>query len=199
MLESKINVMKECLWPAGIAAFAIHGLMIIAAMALGTPYPQGTSSQDFRAEVMFASDLEKGTSGLLTSPLVGEGDSDRREDLSHKGRGQKQPISKQKSVGKEASANLISSLGGQPSGEADATPIFNPPPIYPYEAKRKGIQGIVLVRLYLTETGVVHKATTLPPRIDPLLEDAALSAVHTWRFKPGARTLEVPIEFKLET
>jgi TonB family protein len=48
------------------------------------------------------------------------------------------------------------------------------------------------------ETGGVDNAITLPPHIDPLLEEAALRAVHKWRFKPGARTLEVPIEFKLE-
>jgi periplasmic protein TonB len=210
MLELKINIIKERLWPAGIAALVLHSLMI-AAMALGITYPQGISLQDFRAEVVF------------TSPLVGEVDSERREEegegylpletkhqeentsaaayplpptplrlrahLSHKGR--KQPV--------KTSASPIPSSGGHLSGEADAIPVFTPSPVYPEEAKRKGIQGIVLVRLFLEKTGAVDKAITLPPRTNPLLEDAALTAVHTWRFKPGVRTLEVPIEFKLET
>jgi len=215
MVKMQRKSMKERLWPAGIAALVLHSLMI-AAIALGLPYPQGMSPQDFRAEVMF------------TSPLVGEVNSEQREeaseaylplqtnyqghnpwvaahpastpplrlrtDLSCKGRG-KQPISKLK-ISKTAEKPVS---GGHPAGETnDAFPIFNPPPIYPDEAKRKGMQGVVLVRLSLTETGSVDKATTLSPRIDPLLEEAALNALYKWKFKPGVRTLEVPIEFKLE-
>ncbi|MGV8949152.1 MAG: energy transducer TonB [Candidatus Paracaedibacter sp.] len=233
MLESKINAMKDGLWPAGIAALTIHGLMV-AAMAfgitppLGITSPQGTSPQDFRAEVTFLSELEKGASELLTSSFAEEANlkqiketdeqclSSRknqqsrnlsaalypapaaqvrlRADTSHRGGG-KQP--------EKVSDSLIFSKSGNPGhpyGEQnEATPIFNPPPLYPNEAKRRGIQGVVLVRLTLTQTGIVDKATALLPRADTLLEDAALTAVHTWRFKPGIKTLEVPIEFKLES
>lgn len=218
--------MKDRLWPASMAALTIHGLMI-AAMALGITYPQGNSPQHFRAEVMFVSEprQEKGANRSLNPSRVKEDDLEQskatdegcisprknqqrknlstaahpapamplalRADLiSHRGEG-KQP--------EKASDNSIPFTSGYPSGELnDAFPIFNPPPIYPNEAKRRGIQGVVLVRLSLTQTGIVDKATALPPRTDPLLEEAALTAAHTWRFKPGIRTLEVPIEFKLE-
>jgi TonB family protein len=76
-------------------------------------------------------------------------------------------------------------------------PIFNPPPIYPREARRKKVQGVVMVRASLSEEGAVSGATTIPPRIDPLLEEAALRAIRQWRFNPGVRVIEVPIEFKL--
>lgn len=190
--------MKERLWPMGIAAFITHGLMI-AALALGISYPQGVSSQDFRVEVMFMSEpgQEKGTSEapreFREEPPINKVTKifQAKKSSMHSGK---------KMAAKTTSFKLLSSPAGHPSGEADATfPIFNPPPIYPYEAKRKRLQGIVLVQLSLTETGTVHKATTLPPRMDPLLEDAALSAIYKWRFKPGPRTLEVPIEFKLVT
>jgi protein TonB len=83
------------------------------------------------------------------------------------------------------------------SGANTSQPLFNPPPIYPREARRRKIQGIVMVRASLSEEGAVASAVTLAPRMDPMLEDAALRAIHQWRFKPGIRTVEVPIEFKL--
>lgn len=225
MVEGRGNFMKDRLWPASMAALTIHGLMI-AAMALGITYPQGNSPQHLRAEVTFVSESgqEKGASGLLSSSIVREVDSEQREEageeyLSSRKNHQKRNLSaaahstptirpclpadsSHKERGKQlekASDRPIPSVGGYPSGEPnDAIPIFNPPPIYPNEAKRRGIEGIVLVQLSLTQTGVVDKATALLPRADTLLEEAALAAVRTWRFKPGIRTLEVPIEFKLE-
>jgi TonB family protein len=215
--------MKERLWPAGVTALLMHGF-VIAAIAFGLPGQKGTSPQDFHVEVMFASEQEKG----FSSPLVGEVDSERSEeasegyvslkiknqekklpvvlnpspvtplcvraDFSHKGRGKEQPKS---DVGKIAS--MSPSEGGQsPGGAHDPFPTFNPPPVYPLEARRKRIEGIVLIRLSLSEKGTVDKAIPLAPRNNPLLEDAALEAIQKWRFKPGNRTLEVPIEFKLE-
>ncbi len=188
--------MKERLWPASIAALAMHGLMI-AVMALGVIYPQGVSPQDFCVEVVFASPCEKKTSGSERESHAEDQPPRKITEVSHLKKASQQ--SEAKAVLKKTNFEPSFSEGGHPTGETyDAFPIFNPPPIYPYEAKRKRIQGVVLVRLSLTETGVVDRATTLPPRVDPLLEDAALRALHTWRFKPGARTLEVPIEFKLE-
>ena len=49
--------MKERFWPASIAALGIHGF-VIGAMALGIPYPQGASLQNFQAEVVFISGSE---------------------------------------------------------------------------------------------------------------------------------------------
>lgn len=195
MVGLELKFMKDRLWPAGIAALTMHGLMI-AALALGIPYPQGTSLQNFRAEVVFVS----GSEGKKS-----DSQKEAREEPTLEKITKTSPTKKSSTqAGKKAAfqttnVKLSPSSGGDPSGESrDAFPIFNPPPVYPYEAKRKGSQGIVLVRLSLTETGIVDKATTLPPRIDPLLEEAALKAIYQWRFKPGARIVEVPIEFKLE-
>lgn len=228
MLESKITIIKEHLWPAGIAALAMHGLMI-AAMALGVTYPEGTSPNDFRVDVMFMpeSRQEKGVSSLLASVIL-PSHCEERSDVAIQGPKarsdalpldrhalcacddgnylsnlnpvtQFKPSKKRGEQPAKASAKSTPSSAGQPSVEAyDVAHIFNPPPIYPYEAKQKRLQGVVLIQLFLTENGAVHKAVPLPPHIDPLLEDAALNAVYTWRFGPGDRILEVPIEFKLE-
>lgn len=228
MVESRNNLVKESLWPAGVAALAMHSLMI-AAFALGTTCPLGISPQDFYVEVMFASESKTRTSNSQeeSQEYPSEAHEAHKETLPQKihntsaaqGNNPLAPklrkaaisersavipvklkVSKstQKAVGEKTSLSPIPSAGGQPFGEAsDAFPIFNPAPIYPLAARRKKIQGMVMIRLSLTETGTVDKATALPPRIDPILEDAALRAIYQWRFKPGARTLEIPIEFKL--
>jgi TonB family protein len=229
MVEKQGKFMKDRLWSAGIAALSLHGLMIAAmALGISYPqgnFPQPFRAE---VTFVSEPGQVKRASRLLTSSFAEEANlkqiketdeqclSSRknqqsrnlsaalypapaaqvrlRADTSHRGGG-KQP--------EKVSDSLIFSKSGNPGhpyGEQnEASPIFNPPPLYPNEAKRRGIQGVVLVRLTLTQTGIVDKATALLPRADTLLEDAALTAVHTWRFKPGIKTLEVPIEFKLES
>ena len=82
------------------------------------------------------------------------------------------------------------------SGNAHA-PYFNAPPRYPQAARRQKIQGTVRLKLLLDNSGRVDKIIALPPRVDPLLEEAAITAVRTWRFQSGAATLDVPVEFRL--
>lgn len=85
-----------------------------------------------------------------------------------------------------------------PSNTSFSSPIYAPAPIYPLEARKNKIQGTVFIRLFLTQTGKVQKAIPLHPRTKPILENAALTTIHTWRFKPGPQIIEVPIEFKLD-
>jgi TonB family protein len=199
MLESKILFLTERLWPAGFAALVMHSA-VIAAVALGTTGFQGISSQDFHVEVMFASQEGTKTNEASSAALIEDIGSQKREKaIEELASRVKVSKSVQKSKEKKTSTTSISSTGVQPVGDTlDAFPIYNPPPIYPLEAKQKRIQGIVLVRLFLTETGIVDKAIPLFPRSDPVLEAAALKAIHQWQFRPGIRTVEVPIEFKLE-
>jgi len=112
-------------------------------------------------------------------------------------------IGKRSQKENQASTFLVSSTVGSPSGATNPFPLYNPPPLYPREARLRKIQGVVMVRVFLSQEGAVADARPLPPRVDPLLEGAALKAVRQWKFspgkfKPGVNTLEVPIEFKLE-
>ena len=54
-------------------------------------------------------------------------------------------------------------------------------PVYPREAKRKRIQGIVRFRVVITKTGELRNFELLQG--DPLLP-AALSAAKQWRYTP---------------
>ncbi len=58
-------------------------------------------------------------------------------------------------------------------------------PVYPEEALKQGIQGVVIVEATIDEKGDVVAARALPGKNpQPLLEAAALTAVRQWKFEP---------------
>ncbi len=73
-----------------------------------------------------------------------------------------------------------------------------PPPSYPSAARRGGQTGTVLVEFVVGEDGRVVSAHAKSSSPWPLLNDAAIRCVRTWRFPPGKVTKFVrPIVFKL--
>ncbi len=82
----------------------------------------------------------------------------------------------------------------------------NPPPRYPATARRRGIEGTVLVRLRVDQQGRVLAAEVLRSSGSKLLDAAAIAALRRWRFTPGQdqkgaveSTVTVPVEFALQT
>lgn len=57
-------------------------------------------------------------------------------------------------------------------------------PVYPEEARKHGVSGIVILEIVVDATGQVTRATVLKPIADGGSE-AALAAVKQWKFKPG--------------
>lgn len=100
---------------------------------------------------------------------------------------------------------------GIQEGLAGIRELDNPPrarlqasPQYPFEAKRTGREGAVMVAFTVDENGVV-----LDPRVvnstDRDFEDATLRAVARWRFEPGRRAgrivrfrMALPVVFNLD-
>lgn len=185
MLTSKNYLHKEHIGPA-IAAFIAHSL-VISAFALGGIYSgQGVrllSKNTFTAQVVFT-EIHQENQALQGKPVLENLAISKKPQLKKEGK------APQKSL--PASAPTFPSLSGK-----EPLLLYSPPPAYPREAQRRKIQGVVVVHLYLTPQGTVEKALPFPPRTDPLLEEAALKAVRQWKFQPGVRDLEVPIEFKL--
>ena len=73
-----------------------------------------------------------------------------------------------------------------------------PGPSYPAESRRKGQTGTVVVEFTVGNDGRVVAARAVNPSPWPLLNEAAVRAVRTWRFPPGAvMTLRRPIDFQL--
>lgn len=79
-----------------------------------------------------------------------------------------------------------------------------PPPRYPSQARRRNQQGIVRVEVCLDERGRQLKLTLVRSSGVASLDQAALDAVTTWRFRPEIvdgravpSRVEIPIEFAL--
>ncbi|WP_394849219.1 energy transducer TonB [Pendulispora brunnea] len=82
--------------------------------------------------------------------------------------------------------------------------IHKPMPEYPEAARKQGIETVVIIKFVVTETGEVAEPTIL--RGHPLLDEAVLATVKTWRFQPAVmdghairvyRVVKIP--FKLRT
>jgi protein TonB len=81
----------------------------------------------------------------------------------------------------------------------------NPPPIYPLAARRRNIEGQVLLRAEIQPDGSCSQVEIKHASPHEMLNQAALDAVKKWHFIPatqGGRNViawvEIPIRFKLE-
>lgn len=86
----------------------------------------------------------------------------------------------------------------------NAAYLDNPPPVYPLAARRRGIEGTVVVRAQIQEDGHCLQANLSKSSGHEMLDKAAVAAVKQWRFVPakqGTQTItawvEVPITFRL--
>lgn len=81
----------------------------------------------------------------------------------------------------------------------------NPKPIYPQEARRKGIEGEVMLKVEVLSNGRVGQIEVKSSSGYELLDRSALATVKQWRFVPakrGEKTIplwvNVPIKFQLQ-
>jgi protein TonB len=87
----------------------------------------------------------------------------------------------------------------------DAAYLKNPPPPYPVQARRRGLEGRVLVRATVAATGECTGAELRRSSGHAILDEAALRAVRAWHFVPAMRDgrpvaagVDIPIVFRLE-
>jgi len=80
----------------------------------------------------------------------------------------------------------------------------NPAPPYPSDARRRGLQGSVLLRVTVSTEGRPAQIALIESSGWAILDDAALEAVQAWRFEPARRqgqpveaTVEVPVVFQI--
>ena len=129
------------------------------------------------------------------------------------------PGTAQGAVGGEAGGvvgGVTGGVAGGVVGSAGAGPmsvgqVANPPvlvrrisPEYPEEARRKEIEGLVVVEAILDREGRVEPNVQVVRSI-PILDEEAVAAVRKWRFRPARDRdgspvrviLEVPIRFVL--
>ena len=78
-------------------------------------------------------------------------------------------------------------------------------PEYPRSAQRRGQEGVVLIRVLISENGKREDIQIHKPSRYALLNTAAIKAVKKWKFDPhfingraSKSWVEIPIEFKLQ-
>ncbi|MGE4290732.1 MAG: energy transducer TonB [Desulfovibrio sp.] len=91
--------------------------------------------------------------------------------------------------------------------EVDSMPSIrhSPAPEYPRSARRRRIQGTVLLRFLVERDGSVAQIQVLEADPPGVFEESALKAVQQWRFSPGVRHGEtvrtwvrLPVRFRME-
>lgn len=80
---------------------------------------------------------------------------------------------------------LTGNVSSPPAGDSKTLEQIEHPLAYPPEALEKGIQGKVVVKVSILETGAVESVE--PVSGDPILTNAAVEAVKQWKFKPFIR------------
>lgn len=92
------------------------------------------------------------------------------------------------------------------AGNQEAAPLYasNPPPEYPMQARRRGLQGVVTIEALIDTGGNVSDLRLFSSSGHSILDKAALSSVRGWQFQPGtvggrrkAMWVKVPVRFEL--
>jgi protein TonB len=93
----------------------------------------------------------------------------------------------------------VTGLSGPSFGSVKILAIYAPRPQYPYEARRQHTTGSGLVLLMIdSATGRVTEARVAESTGSVVLDNSAVSALRTWRFKSGTVTrIRVPITYTL--
>ena len=83
-------------------------------------------------------------------------------------------------------------------------PLKTEHPPYPRQARERGWEGRIIVRLHILPDGTVASGTIHQSSGHPLLDDSAITAAKEWTFQPAknggfpvASTVNIPIQFDL--
>lgn len=87
---------------------------------------------------------------------------------------------------------------------ADVAALNNPRPPYPLAARRRGLEGRVLLAVHVRADGSCAEVQLRQSSGHALLDDSALGTVRRWRFLPATRSgqaidswVDVPVSFRL--
>jgi len=104
-------------------------------------------------------------------------------------------------------ASAATPQAGSPAHYASLPPshFHSPAPAYPRAAQQKGVEGVVLLDVFVGETGQPLQVALKRSSGHRALDTAALRAVELWRFMPArsgaiavAAAVEVPVRFQLK-
>lgn len=88
----------------------------------------------------------------------------------------------------------VSGTGGDTGGAGDGTvgALYMPAPVYPASARRKGIEGTVVIEVDVYPDGHCESARVTLTSGHDVLDQAALSAIAKWKYEPRAEVTPAP-------
>lgn len=117
------------------------------------------------------------------------------------------PVAAATSTVAAAAPAAVATSGRAPTGplvHADVAYLVKPQPAYPPLARRYGIEGLVMLRVQVSASGMPEQVSITQSSGNTSLDDEALRAVREARFEPARRgenavahVVEVPIRFRL--
>ena len=196
---------------SGLFTLALHVLLFMGLYLLVQPPP---AAIDAYIEVRLAFSAASPANSEQTENVIPESASPapakHREKTTPKAGPKKQTAATQKNSAPANSANPDGVKGkGSTSNPAQAqggpAPLAgNPKPHYPELARKRGQEGLVLLRAEVNPQGEPVKVEIQKSSGYPLLDQSALKTVRKWRFQPPQENGEsrpgnivLPVEFKL--
>lgn len=92
----------------------------------------------------------------------------------------------------------LNTLFGPQDLDQPLTILTRMPPIYPFNAKSRGIEGWVKIRLVVNEQGGVEDIQILSAKPKKIFDDSVIRCVSAWRFRPGSID-GLPVKTQVET
>ena len=96
---------------------------------------------------------------------------------------------------------LVDSDGELPDGKSlKFSPVFiyHPIPTYPEYARRRGINGFVILQFIVDINGRVVEPSVQQANPQGYFETAAIRAIKQWRFSPGRNDKGTPVPYRLQ-
>ena len=157
-----------------------------------------------------SADIQKKISTSKSKPKIqlAENENALQKKAETKNEEIKNPEKEEMIAGKQTSGqvdkNATATRSAQTAPVFDAAYLNNPAPGYPRSAKKRGIQGKVLLDVVVTADGTAMQVVVSSSSGSSMLDKAALEAVQKWHFIPAhhkGRLVQanviVPVEFKL--
>jgi len=171
-------------------------------------YVSSLSSKISKIQSQYSSDKKNENVSHKKIALNVESENALKQKKNDKVEKSESKAEKNKLAGKETSGRVDPNANATKSAETD--PVFdaaylnNPAPSYPQAAKRKGIQGKVMLNVIVKADGTPATVQVYHSSGFSVLDDAALEAVRQWKFVPARRGGEfvqanvvVPVDFKM--
>ena len=97
------------------------------------------------------------------------------------------------------------SVAGQAMRDSAVTPIFRMNPIYPRRAALQNIEGFVILKFDIMETGQVDNISVIQASPPQIFNSSAVQALRKWKYKPRIedgkairqKNLKVQLDFRL--